>query len=78
MGQQHSQSVRVASHLYPASALKRAAEQLSQVCAVDIQEDVDFFQVTVDSKSGVPEPHLLDEYLTLALMAMIEQRSSIR
>jgi hypothetical protein len=76
LGPQHSRSVRVAAHLYPVAALRSAAQQLAHLCAVDIQDvAAEYFDITLEPTSDPPDPHLLDEYLTLALMAMIEQRS---
>jgi len=68
----------VAASLYPSAALLSAAARLSNVCTVAIQErDDGYIDLTLQPTSESPEPHLTDEYLTLALMAMIEQRSAV-
>jgi hypothetical protein len=73
-----SPAIRVAASVYPLAALSSAAGQLSKVCTVDIHERDDAtFDVTIQPTSASPEPHMVDEYLTLALMAMIEQRSGL-
>ena len=73
-----SHNFRVAASLYPSAALLSAAARLSNVCTVDIQErDDGYIDLTLQPTSESPEPHLADEYLTLALMAMIEQRSAV-
>jgi hypothetical protein len=73
-----SQTFRVAASLYPSAALLSAADRLSNVCTVEIQERGDLYiDVTIQPTSESPEAHLVDEYLTLALMAMIEQRSAV-
>jgi hypothetical protein len=78
LGPQRRQTVRVAGHLYPVPALRSAAEQLGHLCIVDIERAVDnFFDVIIEFTSDPPDPHLVDEYLTVALMVMIEQRSWI-
>ena len=67
----------MAASLYPSAALLSAADRLSSVCTVEIQERGDtYVDVTIQPTAESPEPNLADEYLTLALMAMIEQRSA--
>jgi hypothetical protein len=75
-----SHTFRVAVSLYPWTALLSAADRLANVCTVEIQERGDIYidiDVTLQPTSESPEAHLVDEYLTLALMAMIEQRSAV-
>jgi hypothetical protein len=70
-----SHTCRVATNLYPSEALLVAADRLSDVCKVEILERGDFIDVRIETTSELAGMHVVDEYLTFALIAMIERRS---
>jgi hypothetical protein len=70
-------NLRVSSVLYPRSALLVAAERLSEVCTVGLQDCGDAWtDVAIDVTSPSASSHVIDEYFSIALAAMIEQRST--
>jgi len=78
LGQLPKYSIRVSATLYPVAALSAAADQLASVCTADFHVVSEGrIEVTLTATSEQPVPHLVDEYLTRSLMAMIEQRSGL-